>query len=165
MTKTAADRQREGYQHWDMVTLGWKYNMDNIQAALLLPQMDRLERQLEAAARAGRALRGTAPGHPRALLAAERRPACGTPGTSSRSGSTAAGATAWCEALQDAGIGIVVNYRAIHLLTYFRETFGFAPGSLPSAERIGDATLSLPFYANMPDAHVDIVADALKAVL
>src|SRR5439155_14721403 len=43
MTKTAADRHREGYQHWDMVTLGWKYNMDNIQAALLLPQLDRLE--------------------------------------------------------------------------------------------------------------------------
>src|SRR5437764_11113283 len=34
MTKTAADRAREGYQHWDMVELGWKYNMDNIQAAL-----------------------------------------------------------------------------------------------------------------------------------
>ena len=43
MTKTAYDRSREGYQHWDMVTLGWKYNMDNIHAALLLPQLDRLD--------------------------------------------------------------------------------------------------------------------------
>ncbi|HEX6513902.1 MAG TPA: DegT/DnrJ/EryC1/StrS family aminotransferase, partial [Chloroflexota bacterium] len=29
MTKNAFDRYREGYQHWDMVMLGWKYNMDN----------------------------------------------------------------------------------------------------------------------------------------
>ena len=48
MTKTAADRPREGYQHWDMVTLGWKYNMDNIQAALLLPQLHAAGRELEA---------------------------------------------------------------------------------------------------------------------
>jgi UDP-4-amino-4-deoxy-L-arabinose-oxoglutarate aminotransferase len=43
MNKNANDRHKEGYKHWDMTMLGWKYNMDNIQAALLLPQMDRLE--------------------------------------------------------------------------------------------------------------------------
>src|SRR5262249_2368754 len=43
MTKTAADRAKEGYQHWDMVSMGWKYNMDNIQAALLLPQRERID--------------------------------------------------------------------------------------------------------------------------
>ncbi|MBT5658982.1 MAG: DegT/DnrJ/EryC1/StrS family aminotransferase, partial [Rhodospirillaceae bacterium] len=47
MTKTAADRAREGYSHWDMVVLGWKYNMSNIEAALLLPQLDRLQANLE----------------------------------------------------------------------------------------------------------------------
>ena len=41
MTKTAADRAREGYTHWDMVLMGWKYNMSNIEAAFLLPQFDR----------------------------------------------------------------------------------------------------------------------------
>ena len=43
MNKNANDRHREGYKHWDMTTFGWKYNMDNIQAAMLLPQMARLE--------------------------------------------------------------------------------------------------------------------------
>ena len=46
MTKNANDRHREGYQHWDMKILGWKYNMDNIQAAILLPQLERLDRKL-----------------------------------------------------------------------------------------------------------------------
>ena len=43
MTRNAADRMKEGYRHWDMTMLGWKYNLDNIHAALLLPQLDRLD--------------------------------------------------------------------------------------------------------------------------
>src|SRR3984893_7723162 len=46
MTKTAADRHREGYVHWDASMLGWKYNMDNIQAAILIPQLKRLDAKL-----------------------------------------------------------------------------------------------------------------------
>ena len=48
MTKIAADRAREGYTHWDMVMMGWKYNMSNIEAALLLPQFARLDAKLVA---------------------------------------------------------------------------------------------------------------------
>ena len=33
MSKEAADRYSKKYEHWDMEILGWKYNMDNIQAA------------------------------------------------------------------------------------------------------------------------------------
>ena len=43
VTKTAADRQREGYQEWDTVVLGWKYNLSNIEAAMLLPQLERID--------------------------------------------------------------------------------------------------------------------------
>ncbi|HEX9421402.1 MAG TPA: DegT/DnrJ/EryC1/StrS family aminotransferase, partial [Methylomirabilota bacterium] len=67
--------------------------------------------------------------------------------------------------LQQRGVPTVVNYRAIHLLTYFRERFGFKPGAFPVAERIGDATLSLPFYPNIPAEHVEAVVDCLKRLL
>jgi UDP-4-amino-4-deoxy-L-arabinose-oxoglutarate aminotransferase len=164
MDKTAADRFREGYQHWDMVMLGWKYNMSNIEAALLLPQMDRLEenwQKREALARqyekalsgiSGLLLPETLPGvrHARHLftvrVANGRRDRV-------------------IKGLQEAGIGAMVNYRAIHLLTYFRETFGFREGDFPVAERIGNETISLPLYANMPPAHVEIVAEVLKDLL
>jgi dTDP-4-amino-4,6-dideoxygalactose transaminase len=39
MSRSAADRYQGNYQHWDMELLGWKYNLSNIQAALLLPQL------------------------------------------------------------------------------------------------------------------------------
>jgi len=67
--------------------------------------------------------------------------------------------------LQERGIPTVVNYRAIHLLTYFRERFGFKPGAFPMAERIGDAAVSLPFYPSIPAEHVTAVAEGLRALL
>jgi len=66
--------------------------------------------------------------------------------------------------LQKAGVGVMVNYRAIHLLSYFSETYGFKPGDFPVAERIGDATLSLPFYPNMSLADVDRVIEVLRDI-
>jgi UDP-4-amino-4-deoxy-L-arabinose-oxoglutarate aminotransferase len=160
MTKAAADRQREGYQHWDMTELGWKYNMDNLQAAILLPQLDRLEanwsRRSEIAAEytrhlanvPGLSLPQTLPGvrHARHLFPVwigngKRDQVIG--------------------ALQSRGISVMVNYRAIHLLSYFRDTLGHAPGAFPNAERIGDATLSLPLYAALRPEQAARVADAL----
>ena len=43
MSKGAAERYSRRYEHWDMEMLGWKYNMDNIQAALLLNQLEHVE--------------------------------------------------------------------------------------------------------------------------
>jgi UDP-4-amino-4-deoxy-L-arabinose-oxoglutarate aminotransferase len=164
MTKTAADRWHEGYQHWDMVLLGWKYNMDNIQAALLLPQLDRLEDNYYRRAELARAyeerlaaVRGVSwprrlPGvrHARHLFPVWVDP--------SRRDALVRG-------LHAAGIDTVVNYRAIHLLSYFREQFGHAHGDFPAAERIGDSTVSLPFYPRLPAAHLDRVCDSLRRLL
>lgn len=161
MTKTAADRHREGYKHWDMVTLGWKYNLDNIQAALLLPQMQRIVRKLERRHALAAAYEGQLAG-----LAGVRIP-CSRPNTTHARHLF----TVWVaadrrdrvvEALNAKGIGAVVNYRAIHLLSYFSETLGHKPGDFPNAERIGSETLSLPFYPTMPEDHVSRVVSALR---
>lgn len=164
MNKNANDRHREGYKHWDMTVLGWKYNMDNIQAALLLPQMDRLEenwqKRKELAAYYEQRLWDLPNlSRPKTLLGVEH---------------------AWhlfpvwvggserdrvIQELQNASVSVMVNYRAIHLLSYFRETFGFRRGDFPMAEVIGDATISLPFYPQMPLQHVDIVMDVLAQAL
>jgi dTDP-4-amino-4,6-dideoxygalactose transaminase len=164
MTKTAYDRSREGYQHWDMVAMGWKYNMDNIHAALLLPQIDRLDatwRKRVEVARRYQGLLAEVPGltWPQTLPGAKHAhhlfPVWIVNG---RRDEVVAG-------LQQRGIPTVVNYRAIHLLSYFRERFGFTPGAFPMAERIGDAAVSLPFYPGIPAEHVAAVAEGLRALL
>lgn len=166
MTKIAADRAREGYTHWDMVVMGWKYNMSNIEAALLLPQFARLDGKLDDRKRLAR-------------YYTERL--AGVPGIRIPKQSTGEGDVhahhlypIFVEGgrrdelileLQKRQIGVVVNYRAIHLLKYFRETFGYKPGDFPIAEDIGDSALSLPFYPAMPEREIDIVADHLHTIL
>lgn len=164
MDKTAADRARDGYQHWDMVTMGWKYNMDNLQAALLLPQFDRLEakaRRREALAQIYlRELAGAT-----GLTGPQRLPAVRHANHLFTVWIPGGRRDAVIADLQRRGIGCVVNYRAIHLLTYFRERFGFRPGTFPHAEKIGDDTVSLPFYPTMADADAIAVARALREIL
>jgi UDP-4-amino-4-deoxy-L-arabinose-oxoglutarate aminotransferase len=164
MTKTAADRAREGYTHWDMVLLGWKYNMDNIQAALLLPQLGRLESNWLKRERLAHAYQERL-----ACVAGVSWPACCKGARHARHlfpiWVDPVRRDALIGGLKSAGIDCMVNYRPMHLLTYFRDEFGFRPGDFPAAERIGASTISLPFYPAMPSAHVDLVCDELRGLL
>lgn len=166
MTKTASDRAREGYVHWDMPIFGWKYNMSNIEAALLMPQFDRLRDKLASRRQIADRYRRRLAAVPEIVLPAQ-----------------AAGANCvhahhlfpiWVAGgrrdellrrLQADRIEVVVNYRAIHLLTYFRDRFGYERGAFPVAERIGDAAISLPFFPGMPLDWVDVVVDRLEHAL
>ena len=48
---------------------------------------------------------------------------------------------------------------------YYRETFGYERGQFPNAEAIGDRTISLPFYPEMPEDHVHRVIDAVRGIV
>jgi len=67
--------------------------------------------------------------------------------------------------LQSRGIGVAVNYRPIHLLKYYRETFGYKEGNFPVAEEIGASTISLPLYPSLDDEDVSYVANTLKNII
>lgn len=164
MSKSAADRQREGYRHWDMTAMGWKYNMDNIQAAILRPQMQRLAANLARREELARLYREHLADCTEIRMPATR------PGVIHAHHLFAVWVDApirdrVIQALQTAGIGVVVNYRAIHLLSYFANRFGFARGDFPTAEKIGDETLSLPFFPTMTPEMVQKVAQTLTSIV
>ncbi len=158
--KSAADRYTKKYDHWDMPVLGWKYNMDNIQAALLLGQLkridklwkkrDQLYRKYEDAfgSLKGIKLMKTVPNsrHARHLFTIQ---------VSESKRDSMLGA------LQKREIGVAVNYRAIHLLKYYREKFGYKEGDFPEAEEIGRRTISLPLYPLLKDEEVNFVIEVV----
>lgn len=162
--KSAIDRYTKRYQHWDMPILGWKYNMDNIHAALLIGQLERIEplwqrrdtiyRRYNDAFGSVKGIRlmKTVPDsrHARHLFTI-RAPENKRDGILS--------------SLQETGVGVAVNYRAIHLLKYYRETFGYKEGDFPTAERIGAGTITLPLYPLMKDKDVDYVIESVKRVI
>ena len=164
MSKSAADRYAGEYRHWDMVTLGYKANMCDVQAALLLGQLSRLKRQLDRREQIAR----------RYEEAFAPLPGVDMPRVPQDAKTARHLFTLWVPAesrdrtlseLQAHGVGVAVNYRAIHLLTYYRERFGFERGALPVAEQIGDRTLTLPLYPGMRDEEVEHVVSSVQAVL
>jgi UDP-4-amino-4-deoxy-L-arabinose-oxoglutarate aminotransferase len=162
--KSAIDRYTGKYRHWDMPVLGWKYNMDNIQAALLRGQLERIEKLWKkrdrlwksyenklANVKGLRLLRTVEKSkHARhlftALVTPRRRDEI-------------------LHKLQEKRVGVAVNYRPIHLLKYYRKTFGYKTGDFPVAEDIGKRTISLPLYPLMKESEVSYVAETLKNLL
>lgn len=162
--KGAADRYTKYYRHWDMPILGWKYNMDNIHAALLIGQLNRIEElwrkrdklwmfyEKELKSVKGFRLLTTLPNlkHARHLFTV-----LAPPGKRDK--------LLWN--IQDHNIGVAVNYRPIHLLRYYREKFGYKEGDYPVAEEIGKRTISLPLYPSLTATEARYVVKVLKEAL
>ena len=62
-------------------------------------------------------------------------------------------------------IGVAVNYRSVHNLTFFRNTFGFRQKDFPNANRIGESTITLPLYPKLTDSEVEYVIESVKQIL
>ena len=161
MSASASDRYTGTYRHWDLELLGWKYNMTNLQAAMMIGQMDRVDqlwqRREELSRRYEAGLRGVE--------------GVDFPKVVAGSKSARHLFTIWVDParrdevladLQANGVGVAVNYRAVHLLKYYQERMGLPRGSFPEAERIGDSTVSLPLYPKLADAEVDYVIERVK---
>jgi len=68
-------------------------------------------------------------------------------------------------ALRAEGIGVNVHYRPVHLHELYRTRFGTKPGDCPAAESAYGRILSLPIFPAMTDRDVDDVVAALGKVL
>jgi UDP-4-amino-4-deoxy-L-arabinose-oxoglutarate aminotransferase len=170
VTRAAADRHGGLYRHWDMVELGYKGNLTDLDAAMLRPQLPYVEEKRAKREKVARRyesmlreriedVRTAAPTVNSVRWLVERR------GTSSHHLFTL---HAWpgerdalLSKLGEAGIGTAVNYRAIHTLTYLVEAIGLPRGALPVAEEIGDRTVSIPMYPTLTEADQDLVVDAI----
>jgi dTDP-4-amino-4,6-dideoxygalactose transaminase len=165
MSKEAADRYHGLYKHWDMVELGWKYNLDDIHAALLTSQLDRLPSYWEKRHNLYNRycellkdvdflsipeIRGKSAHHLFTVQVPSRL------------------RDKLLQHLGEQGIGVAVNYRAIHTLTWFRENFGFQPSDFPKARAFGDRTISLPLYPGLGDEAmrrvVAVVGNSVQAI-
>lgn len=165
MSQDAATRYTAPrYKHYDMETMGYKCNMDNLHAALLLHQLELIEERLarrEALCQ-------------RYEQAFSEIAGIDFPKVLPNSKSARHLFTIWVDperrdtimwALQERGIGIAVNFRPIHLMKYYRESFGFAPGMFPVAESIGSRTITLPLYPLLSDEQADYVIAAVREVV
>ena len=67
--------------------------------------------------------------------------------------------------LRERGVQSKPYLPAIHLMSYYRETFGHRPGEFPVCEDIAARSLALPFHPELSEGEITRVADALTSVL
>lgn len=61
------------------------------------------------------------------------------------------------------GIATRAYFPPIHLLPFYRERFGFAPGMFPHTEAAGETWLALPFHGGLADDDIEYVCEVLLA--
>ena len=68
------------------------------------------------------------------------------------------------EELRERGIGTSVHFIPIHLHPYYRKALSLGPGDFPVTEAIYEGLISLPIYPRMEDASVERVAAAVREI-
>jgi dTDP-4-amino-4,6-dideoxygalactose transaminase len=153
----------QGVPQYDVVEAGLKYNMLDLQAAIGLHQLPKLERFIATRERLAHAYdEALAPLSGLTLPTRVSYPArhswhIYTPLLDLE----AAGRSRddFLAALKTENIGTGLHYVAVHLHPYYRDSWGFRRGDFPAAEHVSDRIFSLPLFPQMtPQDQADVVA-------
>jgi dTDP-4-amino-4,6-dideoxygalactose transaminase len=158
----------KGYKHYQVVEAGFKYNMMDLQAAIGIHQLARVEanwrRRKEIWSRyqvAFADLPIEIPGEPEpdtrhayhlyTILVDENR--CGVSRDS------------FLDAMNASRIGAGVHYMSVPEHPYYQNRFGWRPERSPNAMRVGRQTVSLPLSPKLTDADVERVSAAVRKII
>ncbi len=160
---------KSGSLHYDVIAPGYKYNMMDIQAALGIHQLPKLDgfisKRLQMATRYRKIFQSF-------------------PQIQMQSDPIFAHRHAWhlfcvlidpkifgidrdqfVTEMKSRDIGIGIHYPATHLYSYYQKQFGYKRGDFPSAEYIGDHVVSLPLFPTMNESDQDRVIENMIDVL
>jgi perosamine synthetase len=167
---TVDHRQRSAQATWryEIVELGYNYRLTDIQSALGLSQLAKLQARVERRQAIARE-------YDRAFAAIpEICPLAVRAGIShayhlyvvrvDTARLTCDRATVFA-ALRREGIGVNVHYIPVHLHPFYRQRFGIGPGLCPVAEAAYESILTLPLFAGMATRDVQDVIEAVTKVV
>lgn len=169
MSKDAWKRfSDEGYKHYQVVDVGFKYNMMDLQAAIGIHQLEKVEENwLRREAIWNRY------NHDLAHLPLEL-PSSIEPNTRHAyhlytvlidKETAGINRDDFLTAMTKKKIGVGVHYLSIPEHPYYQKTYGWKPEDYPSALRVGRQTVSLPLTPNLSDEDVDRVIQSVHQIL
>jgi dTDP-4-amino-4,6-dideoxygalactose transaminase len=164
ISKDAWNRYSEkGKWYYEIENTGWKYNMTDIQAALGIPQIKRLDSFIEIRRKYAniynanlKEIKGaiTPFEDPRAKHIYHLYPLLLDGYNRDR----------FIENMNDKGIGCSVHFIPLHLHPLYR-SMGFKKGDYPNAEWVYEREVSLPLYPKMTIEDVDYVSSSMRGSL
>ncbi len=157
----------QGFRHYEAVEPGFKFNMTDVQAALGLTQLPRLDDWIDRRAELWTRYDELLDGLP---LHTPMPPAEGTRHARhlyqvQLTDEAPLGRDELLGALHECNIGTGVHYRGVHLHPYYRDRYDLAPDDFPVATEISERTLSLPLGPSLTEDDQDDVVRALRGLL
>jgi dTDP-4-amino-4,6-dideoxygalactose transaminase len=171
MSKDAWKRFSDsGYKHYQVLYPGYKYNMMDIQAAIGIHQLPRVnrywKRRQEIWNRYNEAFEDLPVFTPAPIEHGTRHSYhLYTLLLDVDNLNLNMTRDKFLEEMTKRNIGVGVHYIALHLHPYYQKTFGYKRGDFPNAEWISDRTVSMPLSAKLTDEDVEDVTEAVKGII
>jgi dTDP-4-amino-4,6-dideoxygalactose transaminase len=155
----------EGFKHYQVVECGFKYNMMDLQAAIGIHQLNRVEacwRQRQNIWQSYvQAFVNLPLGLP-APVEADTRHAYHLFTVLIDEEKAGISRDTFLDRMTANGIGVGVHYMSVPEHPYYQKTFGWKPEDYPNAMRIGRQTASLPISAKLTEADVRDVIESVN---
>ncbi|MBU8870129.1 MAG: DegT/DnrJ/EryC1/StrS aminotransferase family protein [Gemmatimonadales bacterium] len=159
---------KTGSWRYDIIMPGYKYNMTDIQAAMGLAQLAKLDRMLsrrrEIVSRYDEGFKPMS-----AFDLPVEREDCESGWhlypLRIRDGALKISRDQFIEELRLRNIGTSVHFIAIHTFSYYREKYGFQPEDFPIANRESNRVITIPLHPGLSDRDVDDVIEAVADIV
>jgi dTDP-4-amino-4,6-dideoxygalactose transaminase len=163
-----ARRQERSTWYYEVVSQGYKYNMTDIQAAMGLCQLLKIEKQREIRSRYAKIYTSKLRELPNIVTPQEQ----------------AISSHAWhlyiiqlrtlqlkisrdefIDAMRKANIECGVHYIPLNLFPFYQQRYGYQKGDFPHAESAFKRVVSLPMHPGLTEADIHAVIDTIKEIL
>ena len=153
-----------GSWYYEVEECGWKYNMTDLQAALGIHQIKKLEKFIEIRRKYAQIYNEELREIDGIIIPCEKPnvrhvyhlyPILITNYDRNK----------FIEEMRERGIGCSVHFIPLHLHPFYRKTFGFRKGDFPNAEWIYEREVSLPLYPKMSQRDIYRVISAIKNIV
>lgn len=160
------EKEPDGPWYYEQVALGYNYRMTDIQAALLISQLDKLDRfvarRREIVARYNEAFRGVPQ-----LIVQEEIPESDTARhlyiIRLRPERLSIGRKEFFDALDAENVRCNVHYIPVYYFPWYRK-LGYRKGICPKAEKLYEEILTIPLHYNLTDQDVEDVIRAVEKI-
>jgi UDP-4-amino-4,6-dideoxy-N-acetyl-beta-L-altrosamine transaminase len=158
----------KGNWYYEIVELGYKYNMDNIQGALGVEQLKKLESFIEKRRKLANLYTSLLKGVPGIIMPVEKeytRHSYHLYPILLDIKNTSMSRDEFIDKLKEHKIGASVHFIPLHLHPYYQKTYSYKKGDFPTAEYLFDREVSLPLYPRLSEEDVRYVAEAIKEII
>ena len=159
---------KSGFAHWELHSPGFKYNMADINSALGIHQLKKVDRFLELRKKYA-SLYDLAFSQIPELETLETReyaePSHHLYIISLQLEQLTVSRDEFIDAIQSTGIGVAVHYKGLHLQPYYRKEYGLLKEGFAVATHYSERVISLPLYPRMSIGDVERVIGVLTDLI